>query len=145
MLEQDEESESAQYESLATTEMGGDTGDAPADSSVEVVDDGWSDQSVGPAENPWSPGEDDRQQEFADAGGGTLRDHLLWQIELVRSTRASCPSRAQSSTHQRRWLDRPARDRATLRPETTPAEVEQCWRCRRSTPGAGAFASECSA
>ncbi len=84
MLEQDEESESGQYEALATTEMGGASADSPGEGSVEVVDDGWADQSVGPAENPWSPGEDERQQEFADAGSGTLRDHLLWQIELVR-------------------------------------------------------------
>ena len=36
MLEQDEESESGQYESLATTEMGGETAAAQPESSVEV-------------------------------------------------------------------------------------------------------------
>ena len=130
MLEQDEESESAQYESLATTEMGGDTGDAPADSSVEVVDDGWSDQSVGPAENPWSPGEDDRQQEFADAGGGTLRDHLLWQIELVRldARELSIARAIIDAINDDGYLTDPLEEiAATLRPEidATPAEVEQ--------------------
>jgi len=130
MLEQDEESESAQYESLATTEMGGDTGDAPADSSVEVVDDGWSDQSVGPAENPWSPGEDDRQQEFADAGGGTLRDHLLWQIELVPldARELSIARAIIDAINDDGYLTDPLEEiAATLRPEidATPAEVEQ--------------------
>jgi RNA polymerase sigma-54 factor len=52
---------------------------------VEVLDDSWTDdRSAGPAENPWSGGEDDRQQEFADSAGQTLRDHLLWQLELAR-------------------------------------------------------------
>jgi RNA polymerase sigma-54 factor len=130
MLEQDEESESAQYESLATTEMGGDTGDAPADSSVEVVDDGWSDQSVGPAENPWSPGEDDRQQEFADAGGGTLRDHLLWQIELapLDARELSIARAIIDAINDDGYLTDPLEEiAATLRPEidATPAEVEQ--------------------
>ena len=41
-------------------------------------------RSVGPAENPWSGGDDDRQQEFADSAGQSLRDHLLWQLELAR-------------------------------------------------------------
>ena len=31
----------------------------PDHTPVEVVDDGWSDQSVGPAENPWSGGGSD--------------------------------------------------------------------------------------
>ena len=70
----------------------------PEEPQVEVVDDGWAEQSVGPAENPWSGGDDDRQQEFADAAGQSLRDHLLWQLELARARRrASSPSAAPSS------------------------------------------------
>ena len=51
--------------------------------SVEVLDDGWSEQSVGPAETPWSGDDDERQQEYADAAGQSLQDHLLWQLELA--------------------------------------------------------------
>jgi RNA polymerase sigma-54 factor len=51
--------------------------------SVEVLDDGWSEQSVGPAEAPWSGDDDERQQEYADAAGQSLQEHLLWQLELA--------------------------------------------------------------
>ncbi len=84
MLEQDEDSESGTYEQLSSAETAPET-PAPADEPpVEVVDDGWTDQSVGPAENPWSGGDDDRQQEYADSAGQSLRDHLLWQLEMAR-------------------------------------------------------------
>src|SRR5260221_10198461 len=86
MLEQDEEAEAAAFQPLATTEMGGETAAPEPEVNVEVVDDGWNDQSVGPAENPWSPGDDDRQQDIADASGQTLREHLLWQLELPQLT-----------------------------------------------------------
>ena len=130
MLEQDEESESGQYESLATTEMGGESADPQAESSVEVVDDGWTDQSVGPAENPWSPGEDERQQEFADAGGGTLRDHLLWQIELVRlePRELAIALAIIDAINEDGYLTDPLEEiAATLRPEieATPKEIER--------------------
>jgi RNA polymerase sigma-54 factor len=86
MLEQDEDAESAAFQPLATTEMGGEQSPGEPAAEVEVIDDSWNDQSVGPAENPWSPGDDERQQEFADAGGTSLRDHLLWQLELAQLT-----------------------------------------------------------
>jgi RNA polymerase sigma-54 factor len=54
------------------------------ESTVEVMDEGWGEQSVGPAEAPWSGDDDERQQEFADASGQSLQDHLLWQLELAR-------------------------------------------------------------
>jgi RNA polymerase sigma-54 factor len=53
-------------------------------STVEVLDEGWGEQSVGPAEAPWSGDDDERQQEFADASGQSLQEHLLWQLELAR-------------------------------------------------------------
>jgi RNA polymerase sigma-54 factor len=84
MLEQDEDTESAAYEPLSSAETAPETAAPSEEPPVEVVDDGWSDRSVGPAENPWSGGDDDRQQEFADSSGQSLRDHLLWQLELVR-------------------------------------------------------------
>jgi RNA polymerase sigma-54 factor len=87
MLEQDEDSESGTYEALSSAETAPETAERLEEPPVEVVDDGWFDQSVGPAENPWSSGgsgDEDRQQEFADATGQTLREHLLWQLELAR-------------------------------------------------------------
>jgi len=57
----------------------------PPESTVEVLDEGWGEHSVGASETPWSSGDDDeRQQEFADASGQSLQEHLLWQLELAR-------------------------------------------------------------
>ena len=54
------------------------------ESNVEVVDEGWGEQSVGSSETPWNNDDDERQQEFADAAGQSLQDHLLWQLELAK-------------------------------------------------------------
>ena len=54
-----------------------------AENSVEVLDEGWGDHNVGPAETPWSSDDDERQQDYADASGQSLQDHLLWQLELA--------------------------------------------------------------
>ncbi|MGH8324083.1 MAG: RNA polymerase factor sigma-54, partial [Steroidobacteraceae bacterium] len=56
------------------------------ESTVEVLDEGWGEQNVGPAEAPWSSGADDdgRQQEYADSAGQSLQEHLLWQLEVAR-------------------------------------------------------------
>jgi RNA polymerase sigma-54 factor len=83
MLEQDEDLENTAYENLPATETASESAPAPEESQVEVVDDSWAEQSVGAAENPWSSGDDDRQQEYADASGESLRDHLIWQLELA--------------------------------------------------------------
>jgi RNA polymerase sigma-54 factor len=58
--------------------------EGPGESSVEVLDEGWGEHSVGPAETPWSGDDDDRQQEFADAAGQSLQEYLLWQLELAK-------------------------------------------------------------
>ncbi|HTP38035.1 MAG TPA: RNA polymerase factor sigma-54 [Steroidobacteraceae bacterium] len=86
MLEQDEDPDTVPFEALATTEMGNADAapEVAAENSVEVIDDAWNEQSTGPAENPWSPGDDDRQQDIVDASGQSLREHLLWQVELAR-------------------------------------------------------------
>ncbi|MGQ0836775.1 MAG: RNA polymerase factor sigma-54 [Gammaproteobacteria bacterium] len=55
-----------------------------AESTVEVLDESWSEQSVGPSEAPWHGDDDDRQQEYADSSGQSLQDHLLWQLELAK-------------------------------------------------------------
>ncbi|MDB6104438.1 MAG: polymerase sigma-54 factor [Gammaproteobacteria bacterium] len=57
---------------------------AQEENTVEVVDEGWGEQSVGSAEAPWNNDDDERQQEFADAAGQSLQDHLLWQLELAK-------------------------------------------------------------
>src|SRR5580704_9838788 len=54
MLEQDEDPESERYESLSVAETAPETAAAPEEPAIEVIDDSWSEQSVGPAENPWS-------------------------------------------------------------------------------------------
>ncbi len=86
MLEQEEDNDTQQFVALATTEMGGESTTSGTEAQVEVVEDNWNDNSVGPAENPWSgsSGDEDRQQEFTDEAGKSLRDHLLWQLEMAR-------------------------------------------------------------
>jgi RNA polymerase sigma-54 factor len=88
MLEPVEEAESTgTFEASASAAAGAEPrGPERAPSStVEVLDEGWGEGSVGPAEAPWSGGGDDdeRQQEYADAAGQSLQDHLLWQLELA--------------------------------------------------------------
>jgi RNA polymerase sigma-54 factor len=58
--------------------------EAANESTVEVLDEHWGEQSVGPSDTPWQGGDDDREQEFADATGQSLQDHLLWQLELAK-------------------------------------------------------------
>jgi RNA polymerase sigma-54 factor len=55
-----------------------------SESTVEVLDENWGEQTVGPAETPWNSDDDDRQQEFADSSGQSLQEHLLWQLELAK-------------------------------------------------------------
>jgi RNA polymerase sigma-54 factor len=54
------------------------------ENTVEVVDEGWGEQSVGTSEAPWQSDDDDRQQEFADDEGDSLQDHLIWQLEMAK-------------------------------------------------------------
>jgi len=133
MLEQDEDTESGTYESVPGAETAPETAAPVEEPPVEVVDDGWSDQSVGPAENPWSSGgsgDEDRQQEFADATGQSLRDHLLWQLELARlNTRDVAIGRAVvDAINDDGYLSEPLDViGASLKPELDPsvAEVER--------------------
>jgi RNA polymerase sigma-54 factor len=57
---------------------------ASSENTVEVVDDGWGEQSVGAAETPWNSDDDDRQQEFADDSGQSLQEYLVWQLEMAK-------------------------------------------------------------
>jgi RNA polymerase sigma-54 factor len=153
MLEQDEDTESGTYESLSGAETAPETAAPVEEPPVEVVDDGWSDQSVGPAENPWSggSGEDDRQQEFADSSGQSLHDHLLWQLELARlNPRDLAIGRAVvDAINDDGYLSEPLDViGASLKPELDPqvAEVERVLAIVQmfDPPGVGARSvSEC--
>src|SRR3984885_5877763 len=153
MLEQDEDTESGTYESLSSAETAPETAAPVEEPPVEVVDDGWSDQSVGPAENPWSggSGEEDRQQEFADASGQSLHDHLLWQLELARlNPRDLAIGRAVvDAINDDGYLSEPLDViGASLKPELDPqvAEVERVLAIVQmfDPPGVGARSvSEC--
>lgn len=58
---------------------------AEAEQPLDIVEDqDWSDSPVtGPSEAPWS-GDDDHSQDFSDARGETLQEHLTWQLEMSR-------------------------------------------------------------
>ncbi|MEO7773896.1 MAG: RNA polymerase factor sigma-54 [Steroidobacteraceae bacterium] len=86
MLEADEEIEpTGTFEavSAAAGELSQERSTESAVDSVEVVEDAWSEQSVGPSDTPWS-GDDNRQQEFEDEKGQSLQEHLTWQLELAK-------------------------------------------------------------
>jgi RNA polymerase sigma-54 factor len=154
MLEQDEDTESGTYETLSNSETAPETAAPVEEPPVEVIDDGWSDQSVGAAENPWSGGgggDEDRQQEFADSTGQTLREHLLWQLELARlNTRDVAIGRAVvDAINDDGYLSEPLDAiGASLKPELDPsvAEVERMLAIVQmlDPPGVGARSvSEC--
>jgi RNA polymerase sigma-54 factor len=105
------------------------TPEGPRESAVEVLDEGWGEHSVGPAEAPWSGDDDDRQQEFADSAGQSLQEYLLWQLELVKlEPRELAIARAiVDAISDDGYLTEPLEEIAnTLRPEIhcEPAEVE---------------------
>ena len=57
----------------------------PAESTVEVVEENWAERNAGPAETPWSStDDDDRQQEFSDESGESLKEYLFNQLELAK-------------------------------------------------------------
>jgi RNA polymerase sigma-54 factor len=89
MLEPTEEAEgTGTFETVESSPPGQEQPELPEraqeENTVEVVDEGWGEQSVGAAEAPWNSDDDERQQEFADAAGQSLQDHLLWQLELAK-------------------------------------------------------------
>ncbi len=103
--------------------------EGPRESAVEVVDEGWGEHSVGPAEAPWSGDDDDRQQEFADSTGQSLQEYLLSQLELARlEARELAIARAiVDAISDDGYLTEPLEEIAnTLRPEILcdAAEVE---------------------
>jgi RNA polymerase sigma-54 factor len=83
MLEAPEEAEATgTFEAITAAEPPKVPERAP-ESSVEVLDGTWGEQNVGASEAPWSGDDEERQQEYADATGQSLQEHLLWQLELA--------------------------------------------------------------
>jgi RNA polymerase sigma-54 factor len=100
---------------------------AQEENTVEVVDEGWGEQSVGSSEAPWNSDDDERQQEFADATGQSLQEHLLWQLELAKlEPREFAIARAIiDSITDDGYLTEPLDEIAnTLRPEIECAAAE---------------------
>src|SRR5579864_1290669 len=83
MLEPMEESEgTGTFEVRLTAAEQPKPAERSAESTVEVLEDTWGEHSVGPAESSWSGDDEERQQDYADAAGQSLQEHLLWQLEL---------------------------------------------------------------
>jgi RNA polymerase sigma-54 factor len=68
-------------------EIEGDTRRDDAESVVEIGDD-WAEPNAAESEAPWS-GSGDGELVLPDESGRTLRDHLLWQLELAHLPPAS--------------------------------------------------------
>ncbi len=127
MLELEEDTDTSTFQALATTEMGGESSAAAPEPNVEVIDEAWSDSGAGPADNPWNPGDDERAQEFAGTAGRTLREHLLWQLDVLQlSAREHTIGRAliDAINDDGYLADALAEVRASLLPETEASEAE---------------------
>ena len=143
MLEPDEGEGTGAFEAVVTA---GETQAPPrTENAVEVLDEGWGERSVGPAETPWSADEDERQQEYADTAGQSLQDHLLWQLELASlAPRQLAIARAiVDAISDDGYLTESIEEIAgTLRPELEcpPAEIETALTGVQSLdpPGVGA-------
>ena len=68
------------YAAIDNPPSASDTREEP---EVEIADDGWGEQTSGPAETSWS-GDDDRSSDFSDQHGQTLQEQLVEQLELAR-------------------------------------------------------------
>ncbi|HET9391570.1 MAG TPA: RNA polymerase factor sigma-54 [Steroidobacteraceae bacterium] len=130
MLEPTEESDgTSTFEAIEAPGAPAEPLERPRESTVEVVDEGWGEHNVGPAETPWAGDDDERQQEFADASGQSLQEHLQWQLEMARlEPRELAIARAIiDSISDDGYLTEPLEEIAnTLRPEVEcdAAEVE---------------------
>src|ERR1700739_1623638 len=98
------------------------------ESTVEVLDEPWSQQNTGPADTPWSGDDEERQQDYADDAGQSLQEHLLWQLELARLAPRELPiaSAIVDAISDDGYLTESLEEIAqTLRPEVeaTAAEV----------------------
>lgn len=89
MLEVDEDFErTASLEDLAASERN-DAAEGPDDGeSVVEIGEEWTEPSAAESEAPWARS-GDGEVEIADQSGGTLQDHLGWQLELAGLPAAS--------------------------------------------------------
>jgi RNA polymerase sigma-54 factor len=120
MLELDEESDTATFQPLATTEMGGEPARDGGSGTGDAAGEDWGEPAAEPTEDPWHAGDDTRSQEPADARGQSLRDHLLWQLGLLQlDARAEAIGRAivDAINDDGYLADTLADISATLRPE----------------------------
>lgn len=130
MLEPVDESETTGvFEAIESTPAPA-PAEAPRENTVEVLDEHWGEQSIGPADNAWNSDDDDRQQEFADATGQSLQEHLLWQLEMARLDPRSLAiaSAIVDAISENGYLVEPLQEIAnTLRPEIEcdAAEVDK--------------------
>ena len=146
MLEVDEDAEATgTFEALGAGPNEQVAPQAAAESTVEVVEDSWTEQSTGPSDTPWNSDDDDRQQEFQDAAGQSLHEHLGWQLELASLTpRDLSIGRAiiDAINDDGYLADAPEVIAATLRPEidATAEEIERVLTLVQSLdpPGVGA-------
>jgi len=125
---------------------------AEAEQPLDIVEDqDWSDSPItGPSEAPWS-GDDDHSQDFSDARGETLQEHLTWQLEMSRLSEremrigAAIIDAINDDGYVIEPLDEIARN---LQPEivASPEEVERVLRHVQAMDPAGVGArsvSEC--
>jgi RNA polymerase sigma-54 factor len=94
MLEADDDAEaSAEFEALGSDPNereppepaeGVAAGAEDSTTTVEVIEDSWTETTASPGETPWNSDDDERQQDFHNERGESLHEHLLWQLELAR-------------------------------------------------------------
>jgi RNA polymerase sigma-54 factor len=82
MLESDEDFDATWSLDELPGEIPGKRNDAGDEDPVVEIGDDWVEPSAAESEAPWS-GSGERELELPDESGRTLRDHLLWQLELA--------------------------------------------------------------
>ncbi len=82
LLEPDEDFESTWSLDALPGQQTADTDDAGDEGPVVEIGDEWTEPSAAESETPWS-GSGEGDSDLADESGRTLRDHLLWQLELA--------------------------------------------------------------
>src|SRR5262245_30099168 len=84
MLEADEEFEpAASLEELAAGERNDAAEESGDGESVVEIGEEWTEPSAAESEAPWARS-GDGEVEIADQSGGTLQEHLTWQLEMAR-------------------------------------------------------------
>jgi len=120
MLEPLEETEATGTFEVVATAQAPPPVESRRESTVEVLDEPWSQQNTGPADTPWSGDDDERQQEYADDEGQSLQEHLLWQLGLARLAprELAIASAIVDAINDDGYLSEPLEEIAqTLRPE----------------------------